>query len=152
MRPTQIELASFINDTFGFSAAMYDIIPTSEDLVVLRKHGRFFREFSPLSTSYPKMAPNSCYENSAKFTWSNCPQFTYVQGFLYIPVIRALVGHAWCVDENNKILDPTLEPRENEIYFGIRLPLAALANLQLRNETYDWYEDLSDIFLGAEIS
>ena len=77
------------------------------------EHGKPYRA-RPLPEVYKRGTIKQCYKNS--FLLSLETDLTYVEGFAdnIIPV-----SHAWCVDRDGNVIDPTWPNPENCEYFGI---------------------------------
>lgn len=73
-------------------------------------------EFKPAArpSNVPKMRYKECFKNA--FDLAMQTGYTYVEGIAcsFFPT-----HHAWCVDENGNVIDPTWDSPENCHYFGI---------------------------------
>lgn len=81
-------------------------------------HGHEFPEIAP-KRFVPRRHRKSgqCYLNCAQLALGD-GQLTYVEGFAVLPDIALHFQHAWCVDENGQVVDPTwAEP--GRAYFGV---------------------------------
>lgn len=58
--------------------------------------------------------PKQCFKNSLNL--SLITGLTYCEGFIY----RVMpIHHAWCIDDEGKVYDPTIKDQHNIPYFGI---------------------------------
>jgi hypothetical protein len=83
------------------------------------EHGRVFT-VTPKTFLGPRGTPKECYSNSAKRSQrSRSPKLTYAEGYVYsfgIPI-----PHAFVVDDDGNVIDPTLKIDEEaeRHYFGL---------------------------------
>lgn len=90
----------------------HSISGTLTESFVLR-HGQPFS--AGVRPSYIKQRPQKeCFKNSLELALET--GLTYVEGYTFriIPIL-----HAWCIDEDGTVLDPTLRDQEQLEYFGI---------------------------------
>jgi hypothetical protein len=68
--------------------------------------------------------PKECFSNAAHLAMST--GLIYVEGFIFriIPI-----HHAWCVDEDGTVIDPTLADQHTMPYFGIPFDSDFLLNV-----------------------
>jgi hypothetical protein len=88
---------------------------------------RYGKECSPqpLPARYKMRAPKACFWNAQGLV-NRSRRLRYTEGFVRRPEIPLLIHHAWAVDAQNRVVDPTLsnyrtfksESHEAE-YFGI---------------------------------
>lgn len=97
--------------------------------------GRAYRS-APLPPSVPRGVPRECYRNAGALVIDSVePRYAYCEGYAMrgglIPV-----HHAWCLDEQGCVVDPTWPHDEKSEYLGVALSRDAL----LRNcqETGTW--------------
>lgn len=67
-----------------------------------------------LPSDYRQRTPKECFKNAAELALET--GLTYVEGFLFrfVPI-----HHAWCIDENGNVIDPTvMDPQDCE-YLGV---------------------------------
>jgi hypothetical protein len=71
--------------------------------------------YSVLGDPVEPMNPGECFKNCALTALAN-PNFTYVEGWAtsVIPL-----HHAWLLDENGTVVDPTWGHRPGTQYFGV---------------------------------
>lgn len=92
---------------------------------VLKARGR---EFTPGPGTFTgkRMRQKRCYENAARMAM-NDSRYTYVEGI--VTVFGIPIDHAWVLDADGEIVDPTIRPKADEdpaIYFGVPVPTADL--------------------------
>lgn len=98
--------------------------------MVLSAHGR---EYPPVFKRCRRGVAQMCYHNSALLAQNN-PGLTYVEGWAATELGLA-VEHAWCVDKDGVIHDPTwtggrTRPKGTE-YFGVPIPTKILTLIGL---------------------
>lgn len=98
-------------------------------------HGRDYR-MGPDSFAGPRDEVHMCFMNA---TWRaiNYPTLTYVEG--YVSTHGVPIEHAWCVDANGVVVDPTLEPNtDGRIlgYFGVPFETEYLRKATFKNKVY----------------
>lgn len=87
--------------------------------------------FHPQRWKGKRGKPKQCFQNATQLT-----QGVYAEGYVWRGDLPILILHAWRVDENDRVLDPTIDRPENCQYFGIKIPETELARELLRNEVY----------------
>ena len=86
----------------------------------LLDHGQYgIVEPSPPAREWPATTPQACYENAliAAMQWDD---LTYVEGYV-MPDHGFPIHHAWLVDSDGRVLDPTLDYQADWVYFGVPL-------------------------------
>ena len=78
------------------------------------EHGREWTA-AKLPGRFSRMTPRECFMNATNLVLED-PSLTYVEGFAagVIPV-----HHAWVVDLDGSVIDPTWKDPENSTYFGV---------------------------------
>lgn len=134
----------FVNDVLKRRREGYHYICV-EDFVL--QNGEAFTP-DKLKRPYKYGKLKECYGNAAKLAllYDN---LTYVEGFGYRNILPVM--HAWCVDENGLVVDPTWrwgrkgtqwESMEGEL-FGVRIPKDILTEKLLRTRTYGVIDDFA---------
>ena len=82
------------------------------------EHGVYFQG-TPLPDYCEKMEAKECFYNCTIL--SSSTGLTYVEGFVVRKDINFPIHHAWCIDDDGTVIDPTLDDPENCEYFGIPL-------------------------------
>lgn len=86
-----------------------------------------------------------CYMNSFLLVQDN-PSLTYVEGWCWSGF---LVPHAWCIDPDGQVIDPTL--RETEGYFGIPFRWDYVRNTGLKTGFYGVIDPINSELLTAPV-
>jgi hypothetical protein len=94
----------------------------------------------PHSYSLPRGEPKQCYMNATHLALE-LPHLTYVEG--NISMMGIPIEHAWCVDEEGAVVDPTIAPGLKDgsfdrvsDYFGIPFRTDYVRKASLRNGVY----------------
>lgn len=77
------------------------------------KHGRVF---TPAPFTGERRPSQKCFQNAVEMA-TTVPGLRYAEGFAHTSIIPTL--HAWCVDENDRVIDPTWDNPEACAYVGI---------------------------------
>jgi hypothetical protein len=112
---------------------------------------------------YPEMPRGTCFDSARLFA-AAFPELTYCEG--YVTVVRdgkpaAMLSHAWLVDAEGRVIDPTLKPDQGETYLYRGKPRAGrdpglaeqFANLSPaeRRERLVWLGGLAAAAMAAKI-
>jgi hypothetical protein len=107
-----------------------------EDMVL--KHGQFFeppKKGDKLPKGCQKGEAKDCYRNSMNNMMMNPDDYTYVEGYATIDIMSGFgISHAWLVDKEGNVIDPTWEPGVGTSYFGIKLNKDFVLDTILRTE------------------
>ena len=94
----------------------------------------------PRTFSLPRGEPKQCYMNATHLA-IDMPHLTYVEGNILMMGIP--IEHAWCVDEEGVVVDPTIAPALKDgtfdrisDYFGIPFRTDYVRKACLRNGVY----------------
>lgn len=99
----------------------------------------------PLPSQYPSMTPKECFANAQQLVLENGSGLIYCEGYALgvIPVL-----HAWCLDSDGNVIDPTWSGRKKRVdigseYFGIAFNEDYIVDRMLAIECYhslldDW--------------
>ena len=66
----------------------------------------------------------------------NDRQSIYCEGYASKESMRFAIHHAWCIDKEGKVYDPTPSWNDGEIYFGIPISLQFANNIVLESGYY----------------
>jgi hypothetical protein len=88
-------------------------------------HGQDFKS-GPLPSRFETGRPKKCYGNAVELALRE-PTLFYAEGFAMST--RMPIPHAWCVDREGNVYDPTLEKPEDYQFFGVRLISEAVREL-----------------------
>lgn len=90
-----------------------------------------------------------CYKNALELVLQH-PDLTYVEGYAYGSILP--VQHAWAVDRDGKVIDPTWSRLEGDLsekreYFGVPFSRDYVLHTVLENEVYGVFGDFNiDIY------
>lgn len=68
-----------------------------------------------------QMSMQQCYANCDELTW-DAENLTYCEGWGWKKGILLPVCHAWLVNQDGEVIDPTWDDPEDAVYIGLRLP------------------------------
>jgi hypothetical protein len=83
----------------------------------LLKHGRAWTA-APLPEGIERGMKTRCYRNAASLAIRR-RTLTYVEGYAKQAQMPIPVPHAWCVDAEEAVVDPTWDTPESNLYFGV---------------------------------
>ncbi len=95
------------------------------------KHGLPFTEHTKVELGTQK----ECFKNAATLALSS-PSYRYYEGYILRAELPLLIHHAWCVNGEAKIADPTLRDSSNTEYYGAEFDHKILLDELLRNKVY----------------
>jgi hypothetical protein len=93
-----------------------------------------FWEPSPLPPWVKPMRPQYCYLNAYILARRSKGRYRYVEGVAHS--ILPAVPHAWCVDDDDHVIDPTWREEIGRSYFGKVFDWRELAELHKATEHY----------------
>jgi hypothetical protein len=112
-----------LEDTLSMIARLIDPYPSIERFIL--NYGQQWPG-RPLPANYNKRKPGYCYMNSYRLMISS--ELRYVEGYAQREELSIPVLHAWCLDEDDAVVDTTWARPETCQYFGVVMPR-------------DWYID-----------
>ena len=71
-----------------------------------------------LPRPFKPMPPKQCFVNAARLV-GRYPRLTYVEGFAYRETVGLPIHHAWAVDEDRQVVDPTWDDPVDCSYWGV---------------------------------
>lgn len=83
-------------------------------------------------TSYGRM--RECYCNTFQLVEYH-PQLTYCEGYAVSKTVPIPIHHAWAIDQDGRVLDPTWKVPGVE-YFGLALKWDFVQNIVIENKAY----------------
>ena len=102
-------------------------------------HGREYA-FNAESFAGPRAERKQCYANATHLALYN-NDLTYVEG--YVSIHGVPIEHAWCVDADGVVVDPTIEDVGQVLaYFGVPFKTEYVKRAIIMNDVYgllDWY-------------
>ena len=90
--------------------------------------------------SFVKISQNSCFMGNKKECFKNAYQLsftknlTYCEGYAVSKILNFPVEHAWCIDNDNNVIDPTWN--DGIEYFGIPFSMEFIINQALKTSVY----------------
>lgn len=97
----------------------------------LLRHGRDF-SWRPLPPSLRRGLPRQCFLNAMLLAFRS-PRYIYVEGLARPPEVNMSVEHAWCVDREGFVADPTWT--EGTDYFGVPFRTKYLKKVALERKS-----------------
>jgi hypothetical protein len=100
---------------------------------------------APRPKGVRKRKDRECFRNTVLLVQSR-PDLRYVEGYAagIIPV-----QHAWAIDQDDRVVDPTWREPEESVYFGIVIPLETVYRLTIKHGVYGVLGN--DYLLGAPL-
>ncbi|MDG6107624.1 hypothetical protein Daura_22980 [Dactylosporangium aurantiacum] len=89
---------------------------------LLLQHGRIFTAPATEHAADFRGRNGRCYHNAAEL--SDASGHAYVEGVAGASPFPVGVQHAWCVDRNSQVLEPTWPTDQPRIYFGMPVTAA----------------------------
>lgn len=93
----------------------------------------FVHKAAPLKG--PQMEKKECFKNAAEFVAMK-RNVRYAEGFATRPDIGMLIHHAWAIDDDDQVIDPTWDRPEECFYMGIVLTSGEVWSELRRNDFY----------------
>lgn len=81
----------------------------------LARHSRFWPA-TPLPEAFARGTPRECFRNAGSLAMAY-PELTYVEGMALHTILPT--AHAWCVDRDGRVIDPTWDYSPTSAYLGI---------------------------------
>ncbi|HWA82757.1 MAG TPA: hypothetical protein VG820_04960 [Fimbriimonadaceae bacterium] len=96
-------------------------------------HARCFDRF--VSEQPALMEPGQCYRNARILAQERPGELHFFEGvygrFLKeAPNVVAVCGHAWCLDRDGQIVEPTVAAGEAGFYYGVPVPHRELGEIE----------------------
>jgi hypothetical protein len=122
-----------MSDIRGSFLAMQAAFGPNPRVEFMLAHGREYK-VGPRSYSGPRGAPNQCYANAGALALE-FPALTYVEG--QILVCGLPLDHAWCIDEQGIVVEPTIRNCEAVYeFYGVPFRTDYLLKAVLRNKMW----------------
>jgi hypothetical protein len=119
--------------------AMHRAWPDNKMVAFMLQYGRDYA-IGPHTFSLPRGEPKQCFMNATHLALE-LPHLTYVEG--KIAMMGIPIEHAWCIDEEGVVVDPTLAPGIKDgsydrisDYFGVPFRTDYLRKAIFRNKHY----------------
>jgi hypothetical protein len=101
-------------------------------------HGSLMTEFSPQHAEFPRGPMGECYSNAGRA--ASGTRLRYVEGYAVPSTIPFPMMHAWLIDEEGRIIDPTWESAA--AYYGVVIPTATMWEILMRTEVWGIFDNL----------
>ena len=112
--------------------------PDADFIAHLREKGREWNA-APLPHGVQRGVPKMCFAN-ATHAFLERGDLDYCEGVGFVPDIPSIAFlHAWCVDADGNVVDPTWDRPETCRYYGVRFPRRAYARHLAQTEFYGVY-------------
>lgn len=102
------------------------------------EHGELMAEFSPQHADFPRGQMGECYSNAGRA--ANGKRLRYVEGYAVPGTIPFPMMHAWLVDEEGRIIDPTWP--DGAAYYGVIIPRDAMWEILMRTQVWGIFDNL----------
>ena len=109
------------------------------------EHGYFYDEMSPLHASFKRGALGDCYMNAGRAAWDN-PDLRYVEGYAVPGTVAFPMMHAWLIDLDGRVIDPTWA--NGAAYFGVVIPSDAYSECLMR---LGYWGVLDNLWMAPEL-
>jgi hypothetical protein len=110
------------------------------------QYGRDY-QIGPDTFAGPRATARECYKNATHLAIEN-PALTYVEG--KVATMGIAIDHAWCIDADGIVIDPTLKPAKADDtfarihgYFGVPFRTDYLHKAILANNCYGLLDIMS---------
>lgn len=117
------------------ASAWQQLMPTGERLAIpeelVLQHGRAY-EAQPLPERYRRDVPKYCYHNAQTLAARSRGKLRYVEGYAMRADLGIPMQHAWCIDEQDRVVDPTWIDPEKAEYFGVPFDMATVRKNRTR--------------------
>lgn len=118
---------------------MREAWPDNKMVAFMLEHGRDYA-IGPYTFSLPRGEPKACFKNATLLALE-LPHMTYVEG--KVGVFGIPIDHAWCIDEEGVVVDPTLDRANKDgtfdrigPYFGVPFQTEYVRKAILLNKSY----------------
>ena len=102
---------------------------TSIEDFILKNGRQMGIKMESLPTGIKRGKPKQCFKNA--YLLALAEGFTYCEGYAngVIPLM-----HAWCLDKNKKVIDPTW--KDGKDYFGVEIPIEVADRIMAKSGHY----------------
>jgi hypothetical protein len=90
--------------------------PTLDEFIL--DHGRAFRLRGVVPDDQVRAESQECYWNAWQLAKDN-PSLRYCEGKAYLENVALPVLHGWCIDENDRVIDPSVRQDRGVSYYGV---------------------------------
>lgn len=103
------------------------------------KHGDIMDRVSARPRNFKRGALGDCYMNAGRIAWDN-PDLRYVEGYAVPGTVAFPMMHAWLIDPDGRVIDPTWE--NGAAYFGVVIPNEAYSECLMRLGYWGVFDNL----------
>jgi hypothetical protein len=106
------------------------------------KNGKPMKADKPFPDHLRKGVVKECFKNAAELALET--GWTYCEGYALGTIIPVI--HAWVIDDEGNVIDPTWEPNGIECreYYGVEIPTDFLLKTILRREKYGVIDNMEE--------
>ncbi len=99
-------------------------------------NGKEYKNHNPVKVKYGRM--KECFKN-AFYLADRDEKYIYVEGFATTKHLGLPLLHAWCVDKQGNVYDPTW--RDGDEYYGVPFRMEYVRKTILRKKTFGVIDD-----------
>lgn len=92
------------------------------------------QEFEGRAFDGDMMEPHNCFQNALEYALAH--DMDYVEGVIIRGDFPVFIHHAWAIDDDGSVYDPTLQRPEECHYIGIVLDMSTVLEEIRKNEVY----------------
>lgn len=142
METKQESLPEYLKSMAAFAESMPGGKPGASFTGFILSRGKSYTA-QKLPKGYRRGKRHMCFQNAIHLALKR-PDLTYVEGYAMriMPII-----HAWCVDKEGKVIDPTWDRPEEGEYFGIPFQTRFAAEWMDRTGVYGIIGE----YIGSEL-
>lgn len=129
-------LLEFLNQQADLIDSIYkkSITPRKSSQRLVLENGLPF--LKTLKPSPFKGEPKSCYQNCTSALWKY-PELSYCEGLAISKEVSITIAHAWLIDDNSQVIDPTWnEDYTESTYFGVVFTKEFVKKIALKTKCY----------------
>lgn len=106
---------------------------------LLRDYGKSY-PFDASSFLGKRGTPKECYRNAANLVIGS--NLTYIEG--YVQLLNVPIAHAWCINPKGRVIDPTLDGKFVEGYYGVPIKQTYLTRTMLKTKIFGVLDVMSN--------
>jgi hypothetical protein len=114
------------------------IAPYAEVTKFILDNGTAMTEFSALHADFKRGELGECYSNAGRI--ANGKGLRYVEGYAVPSTVPLPMMHAWLIDEQGRIIDPTWE--DGNAYYGVVIPHTTMWEILGRLKYWGIFDNL----------
>ena len=137
-------------NTTSIRATWIHFAGTGEAASFCMSHG-VLKTSSPLPKSINRGTTKLCFQNAGMLALAQPEKLTYCEGWAQMPAHRGLTTyHAWCLDRNGNVVDPTWTHSRGHEYLGVPIKISALRKQILATKEWGFFPH--GVYLPKEYS